>query len=140
MSTTIYYIAPHRLSPLEFKKNINKIPAFIEISTQDRIMSVLLLKSNIRNRFFGSTVFLHACKEQIKKGITIVELDDCSSHYRQPHNIYIKLGLKYVADCYPEMVGNIEEILSLVDIDKLDFSNIYSFQASLTFKSTFCKI
>lgn len=54
---------------------------------------------------------VHACNEAKKRGIITITLDDCSDRYRQPHNIYTKLGMKYDnEDGGPEMTGQVNDI------------------------------
>ena len=49
------------------------------------------------------------CREQ--HGVTVIELDDMSDHYRQNDNIYLKLGFKYLEETGPEMRAETSTIL-----------------------------
>ena len=51
------------------------------------------------------------------RGVKAVTLDDDSDRYRQPHNLYIKLGFKYVDDSGPEMETTIENLMRKENFD-----------------------
>ena len=44
-------------------------------------------------------------------GVTVIELDDMSDHYRQNDNLYLKLGFNYLEDNGPEMHAKISTVL-----------------------------
>lgn len=59
----------------------------------------------------GSALMVFASKEAIKRGITEITLDDCSDRYNQKHNLYLKMGMKYVSvGDGPEMVGKTNKV------------------------------
>lgn len=88
--------------------------AHVAFDTKDNVVTIMNLESIIKGKGYGTHLIVHVCKEAIRKGITTVELDDCSSHYRKDHNIYTKLGLSYVDNEHgPEMKGNTSKIYEL---------------------------
>lgn len=95
----IYYISEEKLD----LKNIEKSFGHIQITLNINTMIVISLYS--RKKGCGTKLMVYSCKEQLKKGIKYVELDDCTKRYRMNHNIYTKLGMKYVDDYGPEMKG-----------------------------------
>lgn len=101
----VYYIAK--------KKTYKDIPAFIEVifNFQDGTMSVINLQSTNPGKEYATHLFLHACQEAKKRGISIITLDDCSDRYRKHHNIYTKLGMTYDDKIGgPEMSGKVDDI------------------------------
>lgn len=108
--TMIYYINDSELSSEQLVKEYDSVYGLIRVVFSDE-MDIVSFRANSGNGY-GTQLFLYACNEARKKGISIVKLDDCSSRYRQDHNIYTKLGMKYEdAVSGPEMHGNVEDIL-----------------------------
>ena len=77
-------------------------------------MTVVDLQSTTVNMGYGTQLMIKACKEAVKVGIYKVFLDDCSSRYRKPNNIYTKLGMVYTQEEGPEMIGD-TRIISRID-------------------------
>jgi hypothetical protein len=54
----------------------------------------------------GSRLLKRAVSDALEAGIHLVTLDDTSDRFHQPHNLFLKAGMHYVADGYPEMIGD----------------------------------
>lgn len=55
------------------------------------------------NKGHGSILLNFVIGEMKKIQIKNITLDDMSNRYRNPHNIYLKFGFKYLYDFGPEM-------------------------------------
>lgn len=53
------------------------------------------------------------CTQQ--HGVTVIELDDMSDHYRQTDNLYLKLGFKYLQETGPEMHAETSTVLRYME-------------------------
>lgn len=80
---------------------------------QNKIITILYLKikTNYRNKGYAKYLLLHTLKYAFDNMMCYVELDDVSDNYRCKNNIYLLIGLEYVHDYGPEMMGNIKKIL-----------------------------
>jgi len=109
VEVAVYYIASKKLDLSDLATNYKDIKGIIEVVFDD-VMTITHMRSKVKG--YGTVLFLYACEEAKKRNIELVELDDCSDRYRKPHNIYIKLGMNYIDDYGPEMIGCIRDILS----------------------------
>ena len=64
-----------------------------------------------RNKGYGTELFLYFLQQSFMNGAIHIELDDCSSYYRKPNNIYLKYGLVY-SNKDNHMEGNIRNIIN----------------------------
>ena len=120
----VYYMnGGKELSIQELKQFYKNIPGYILVVflPEERNMIINNIESSQTGKEYGTHLFVHACNEAKKRGITTVTLDDCSDRYRQPHNIYTKLGMKYDEDGGPEMTGKVEEISNYKPTTKTPF-------------------
>jgi hypothetical protein len=127
-SIVVYYISPNKLCIQDLKKYYKSLPGFIEVVNhpKERSMYIIDLQSIHPGNEYATHLMIHACEEARKMGITSVNLDDCSSRYRSPHNIYTKLGMKYEDyDGGPEMSGKIDDIIRCKNISKTDAPVIF---------------
>jgi len=123
----LYYIAKRQFCIEEIKQIYKTLPASIEVLfiPKDVSMSVIDLRSTNHGKEYATHLFLHACREAKKRGISTITLDDCSDRYRKHHNIYTKLGMKYNDETGgPEMTGKVEDISKYKTITNTPF--IYS--------------
>lgn len=64
-----------------------------------------------RNKGYGTELLLYFLQQSFINGAVHIELDDCSSCYRNNNNIYLKYGLVYT-DKDNHMEGNIRNIIN----------------------------
>ena len=110
--TVVYYISNKELCYQDLKQFYKRLPGFIEviIDHQEQIMTIIDLQSTIHGKGNAMHLIKRACQNAFNMGINKVILDDCSDHYRKPHNIYIKMGFKYNQKDGPEMTGSTKKI------------------------------
>lgn len=105
----IYYLSDEKepMAITEFQQS--PVPAYIEVlwNFQEDTMAVISLNvhPDYQGKGFGSFLMILASTEAEKVGLRKISLDDDSDLYRHPNNIYLRLGLEYVTDDGPEMVG-----------------------------------
>ena len=91
----------------------------IEIVCLESEAECAIINLNINPQFrghgYGSQLLQQVQKYVLTNHphIQILTLDDCSDHFHQDDNIYIKMGFRYVTDGFPEMVNSFIEMLNL---------------------------
>jgi hypothetical protein len=72
----------------------------------------MIIFKDHRGQGNGTKLLLKALHQSyINNGVKTVTLDDMSDNWRDENNIYTRVGLVYISDDGPEMIGNVEEIL-----------------------------
>ena len=107
LTTILYYVGPEALSRSEVQDRANTFPAFCEVSydrENHNVMTVAWLNSNEKG--LGTLLLVTAALEAMRSGISDIQLDDDSDNFGQPNNIYRRVGMKYIEDGFPEMVGS----------------------------------
>jgi GNAT superfamily N-acetyltransferase len=64
----------------------------------------LYVKHEYRNQSYGTKLLKHAIQLAKECNCESITLDDCSDRFKSPHNIYVKLGFKYIDPNFPEMI------------------------------------
>lgn len=104
-TTVVYYIGETQLTDHEFIEQAKYLPGCIESiwDTNNKELTISFVSSKIKGMgtYLLTTVFTEANTE----GIYVIKLDDMSDRFGKPHNIYKKLGLEYIEEGYPEMIG-----------------------------------
>jgi hypothetical protein len=105
----IYYIGNKQLTLKEYKKQSKNIVGYIEtiVDYDESIITISYLHTTIRSKGFGT--FLVGISV-LNSGVKTVELDDMSDNFGKVNNIYKKMGLVYVQDGMPEMIGYVSKI------------------------------
>lgn len=82
------------------KININIYEGHVYGCVCDRVASIssLYIYGQYRNQGFGTELLLKFLETAAENNAIHIVLEDCSSNYRQPHNIYLKYGFKYTSD------------------------------------------
>ena len=80
------------------------------VSGRIAIIQSLFIEENCRNRKYGSMLLLTFLHHAYNANAIHVELDDCSSNYRKPSNIYLKNGFTYT-DTDHHMSANIRQTI-----------------------------
>ena len=73
---------------------------------------VLFVPEHKRLRGIGSSLLLKISKECHRDGCQTIEVDDMSNRFAKPHNIYTKLGFRYIKEDGPEMVATPQAIIN----------------------------
>ena len=119
--TVVYYFSNKELSIQELKLYYKQLPSVIQVVYNNQ-MDIIDVHSSIKHKGYATALLVYASKEAIKKGISIITLDDCSDNWNKPHNIYIKIGFEYIdSSSGPEMKGNAECISNYPSKTKLEF-------------------
>ena len=109
---SILYISNYVLTLNQFKLmvkyNDHTLGSYIEYYLNDTLI-ITNLESIVKNKGYATILLLSVLQKAKNKNINVVELDDCSSNYNKKHNIYLKLGFKYINKYGPEMTGNINQ-------------------------------
>jgi hypothetical protein len=92
----------------EYKKCTDYV-ASIEFTINEDEMYITFLKSD--GNGLGSMLIAYACSKGDDVSAITVEVDDCSDLYRQEHNIYTKLGFRYVESWGPEMIADVRVVI-----------------------------
>ena len=95
------------------KYSIGKIQYVFQ---KDPILKIIALSviEEYQNKSIGRKLMIEALKDAQKQNIKTVQLD-CIGASSDKHNLYIKLGMKYVNKKEgPEMIGSVDEILFTV--------------------------
>ncbi len=100
------------------RKNCNKQLSYVEIvgSITEKEMRVISVKSFEKNKGHATNLMIHACRDYLsnhKYTNAKIYLDDCSDRFRNPHNLYTKLGMSYDDITGPEMTGSVRHIAAL---------------------------
>ena len=64
----------------------------------------LYVKHEYRNQSYGTKLLEQAIQLARDRHCECITLDDCSDRFKSNHNIYIKLGFKYIDLNFPEMI------------------------------------
>lgn len=100
-------------------------------------MTDLFVERPFRGRGIGTHMMWLTCREMKARGVTQMEWSDCTEKYRQPCNLYLRLGAHYKhEDADPDMMWDltaitteqIEHALARLDNDPQDTpfqKNIY---------------
>jgi GNAT superfamily N-acetyltransferase len=64
----------------------------------------LYVKHEYRNQSYGTKLLEQAIQLARDRHCEFITLDDCSDRFKLHHNIYIKLGFKYIDLNFPEMI------------------------------------
>ncbi len=72
----------------------------------------LYITDQFRNMGYGSYLIKEVLIDAYKLNYVYIELDDMTDNYRKEHNIYLKLGFKYIANEGCEMRGKIKDMIS----------------------------
>ena len=78
----------------------------------------LYIRPPYRNRKYATMLLLTFLHLAFKENAIHVELDDCSSNYRKPSNIYIKNGFRYSSTDH-RMCANIRQTIKLMKFKNL---------------------
>lgn len=126
----IYYIDKTKYNLNKFKKklNNNEILAYIDVLWNTKNNTIYIKYVMSKKRKIGTFLLTMSFSEANRNNINNISLDDCSDFFQQTNNIYLKLGLKYVNDKYPEMYGNTSDF----DINDLNPINDYIYAQKLT--------
>jgi len=107
-----YYIGKTLLTLKEYKKCHKDLVGYIHtlVDFQDDVITVLEIQTTIGGCGFGT---LLVCVATINAGQKNIELDDMSDNFRKPNNIYRNIGLEYIENGMPEMIGSTHKIREL---------------------------
>lgn len=83
---------------------------FIE-DKEDSTMTDLYVHPEFRGRGIAISMMWHLYEVLQRSGVQRVEWSDCSDRYRQPGNLYLRIGAHYVhPDSDPSMVWDLTKV------------------------------
>lgn len=101
----LYYFYHKELCTQEIIISYKLLPSVIEV-VYGESMTIVDLRSSVNGKGYATALLVYASKEAVRRGITVINLDDCSDKWRKPYNIYTKVGFEYVDEYGPEMTGD----------------------------------
>jgi hypothetical protein len=106
----VYYKNKIQLTHEEFVKQSTELPGYVEgvLDIYYNKITITYINSNVKGNgiLLLKTILNHA----FLIGIDTVYLDDMSDRFGKKNNIYLKIGMKYIEEGYPEMKGYIKEM------------------------------
>lgn len=105
----LFYINTTELTVTSLKKQLDILPACVSANIEDKEIAIISLHSSIKGcgTLLLYAVILYAYHNFDVENIT---LDDMSDRFGMQNNIYIKLGMKYIEPCMPEMIGSVKYV------------------------------
>lgn len=93
--------------------NITKRCGFVQGVIYGRIAYVLYIhvEEELRNKGFGTILLLTFIKEVYNLGCVEVKLEDMSDNFNKSHNLYKKIGFKYIKKGEPEMYVSTRKVM-----------------------------
>ena len=90
------------------------MPSFHEPGKDSMHLCWLFTPENKRNCGYATAYLYKVAQDTITLGLTCITLDDVSTNHRQKHNIYLKLGFRYVdPDGGPQMIARASTVSRL---------------------------
>jgi N-acetylglutamate synthase-like GNAT family acetyltransferase len=97
---------------------IGYVEFYTDDETDEANVSCINVNPNMRGKGFAYYLFLKMIEYLKQININTVTLDDDSDRYKQPNNLYIKLGFKYVSNSGPEMYGEMINLSKKINYEK----------------------
>ena len=100
------------------KKTCSDQLSYIEVvgNIKNKELTVVSIMSFEKNKGHATNLMIHACREYLtyfNNPDVKLYLDDCSDRFRNPHNLYKKLGMIYNDTTGPEMTGSVQHVSNL---------------------------
>jgi GNAT superfamily N-acetyltransferase len=106
---TIFYIFPDDIHNRVELNSVDDYIAYKEwyayVSVTLNIVTYLYVPTVYRGKGIGTQLMVHLINWcRTRSSIRYITLDDCSDNFKNPSNIYVKLGFVYIPDNDNEMI------------------------------------